>query len=77
MLCLARPNACAIPVAGVEKVPFDSNQVIGYKAGMRIVARLLALLPLLCVEGAWARPVPFSIDLQFFNKEPHRAKHER
>ena len=29
ILPLAKPNACAIPVAGVGEVPFDCDQIIG------------------------------------------------
>ena len=41
-------------MAGVRRVPFDCDQIIGYKIDVRIVARLLVLLPLLWVEGVWA-----------------------
>jgi len=58
ILCLAQADACAIPVAGVGEVPFDCDQIIGYKIDMRIVARLFVLLPLLWVEGVWATDCP-------------------
>ena len=32
----------------------DFNPIVGYEAGMRIVARSLVLLPLLWVEDVWA-----------------------
>ena len=47
-------NACAIPVAGDLKVPFDRDRVFEYNASMRIVARILVLLYPLLVESVWA-----------------------
>ena len=41
-------------MAGIGRTPFDCDQIIGYKTGMRIVLRLLVLLTLLWVEGVWA-----------------------
>ena len=41
-------------MAGDRETPFDRGRDVGYEGGMRIVARLLVLLPLLWMEAAWA-----------------------
>jgi len=61
---LTTSSACAISVAG--EVPFDCDQIIGYNTGMRVVLRLLVLLPLLWVEGVWGVDCAYpDYDLRF------------
>ena len=49
--------SCGTPYSPLT---FDRTQAFGYKVGMRVVARLLVLLPLLWVERVWAVDCPQS-----------------